>query len=106
MDDEEMNGGSGDSVMDALEQLKGKMMEYMLANGEKPPELPGEQEAEAEPMGDEMSAEPEGAELEIEIDTEPPKPSVLSRIDGGGPPRKPAPFPPPKRGRGRPRKNF
>ena len=103
MDDEEM--GSGDSVFDALEMLKGKMMVYMLSKGEKPPEVPGEEPPqESEPDADDMGGDND-ADLAIEIDAEPVKPSVMSRFEGGGPPRKPAPPDPMKRGRGRPRKN-
>lgn len=84
MDDEEMGGGSGDSVMDAIEMLKDKMLAYMVSKGESP-------EAEAgEPPAMEASEHEMPPEDDIsEIETESAKPpSVFSRV-GDGPPMPP-----------------
>ncbi len=95
-----------DAIMDAIEQLKGQMMEYMLQSGEEP-----EAEAGASPEAEEpeMPPEPEEPAEDLEMEMpEPPKSSVLGRYEGSAPPKKapPASEPempfPPKRGRGRP----
>ena len=80
-----------DPIIEALDKLKGMMMQRMLKSGEQPPEEPGEEISEDVPSADDMGSESMDEELseEMPIEDEGPKSSVLKRYDFAGKPSAP-----------------
>lgn len=99
-----------DAVMQALDRLKDWAMDKMLESGEAPEGETGEKPPPAETSADEdaeMSMHgDDGAELEIEIDSAPKKPTVLDRFDFGSRRSEASPPMPPPKKRGRPPRRY
>ncbi len=92
-----------DSILDALDKIKDWAMERMMkAKGGASEEAHGEPVADDAESQD-MPADPEQADIEIDVEPEAPKSSVLKRYDFAGRGGSSAPAEMPKK-RGRPPK--